>query len=201
MNARSIEVLMKYVRHSAVSAAFFAGLIAATATPAQTVVPTPRFTSVELEGGGYVLVRHGSTQLVRLMSGSTAFTSFDVDGSGKLRIEACNSDCPHHYDLKVEITTPAIDALAISGGGVIEGAEGFPRLRNLSLAVKGGGTIDARAMDTAGATAAVDGGGRIWVKADDRLTAAINGGGKIKYLGNPRMTEAVMGGGKVERGD
>jgi hypothetical protein len=201
MNARSIEVPMKHFRHFAASATLFAGLIAAIPAPAQSVVSAARFTSVELEGGGYVLIKHGPAQRVLLMSGSTAFTSFNVDENGKLRIEACNNDCPHLYDLRIEITTPSIDALAISGGGAIEGADGFPRLHNLSLAVKGGGTIDARAMDTAAATAAVDGGGRIWVKADDRLTAAINGGGKIKYMGNPRMTEAVTGGGKVERGD
>jgi hypothetical protein len=183
------------------SAALASGLVAATAS-AQTIVPTPPFNAIELEGGGHVTLVHGSVQQVRLLKGSTQFTRFIVEGSQphKLRIEACNNDCPHNYDLEVEITTPGIGTLAVSGGGRIESGGDFPARHQLTLAVDGGGTIDVRAMRSEGATAAVDGGGRILVNAWRELTAAINGGGKIRYWGAPRLTEAVEGGGSVERG-
>ena len=140
------------------SAALASGLVAATAT-AQTIVPTPPFNAIELEGGGHVTLMHGSVQQVRLLKGSTQFTRFIVERSQphKLRIEACNNDCPHNYDLEVEITTPGIDTLAVSGGGRIESGGDFPARHQLTLAVDGGGTIDVRAMRSEGATAAVDG--------------------------------------------
>jgi hypothetical protein len=73
---------------------------------AQSAVPVPHFDSVELEGGGHVVIRYGDAQQVRLIQGSTEFTHFRVEEGGKLRIDACNRDCPHQYDLEIEITTP-----------------------------------------------------------------------------------------------
>ncbi|MGH6876399.1 MAG: GIN domain-containing protein [Rhizomicrobium sp.] len=182
-------------------AVFAVALLAVAPALAQQVVRVAPFDSVELEGGGHVIVKHGGVQQVRLISGSTAFTRFSVDDSRKLRIDACNNDCPHRYNLEVEITTPRIDALAVSGGGAIDSTGGFPPPRTLALAVSGGGTIDTRAMDADSATAAVDGGGTIRVRADGKLTAAVHGGGKIHYWGNPQVTQAIDGGGAVDRGD
>ncbi|HEY6579159.1 MAG TPA: DUF2807 domain-containing protein [Rhizomicrobium sp.] len=192
---------MKPVVLSPAGAAFALALLAAAPSLAQQVVRVAPFDSIELEGGGHVIVKHGDVQQVRLIKGSTAFTRFVVDEPRKLRIQACNSDCPPHYNLEVEITTRGVDALGVSGGGAIDSTGGFPAPRKLSLAVQGGGTIDARAMDADRATAAVDGGGDIRVRADGKLTAAIDGGGNIQYWGNARVTQAIDGGGKVERGD
>jgi hypothetical protein len=168
---------------------------------AQDVVSVPHFDSVELEAGGHVVVRYGDVQEVRLISGSTQFTRFTVEDGRKLRIDACNDDCPRHYDLQVEITTPHIDALAVDGGGVIDSEGGFPAPHRLALAIEGGGKIDARAMNAERATVAIDGGGVIDVRAESELTAAINGGGNIRYWGNPRVTQAIDGGGEVRHGD
>jgi hypothetical protein len=180
-----------------------AALITALPASAENVVPTPHFSGIKLEGGGHVTLKHSAVQQVRLIKGSTEFTRFTVDGddSRSLRIDACNNNCPHQYSLEVEITSPEIDALAISGGGSIETAGAFPQVKELSLAVDGGGRIDARAMASGKANAAVNGGGVIELKADGALTAAVQGGGHIKYWGNPKVTEAVEGGGKVERGE
>lgn len=175
--------------------------LGAASASAQQLVPVGPFDSIELEGGGRVIVRAGDVQEVRLIQGSLAYTHFTVDGEGKLRIEACNSDCPHHYDLQVEITTPRINALAISGGGAIESAGNFASARHLALAIDGGGTIDARTLDAETAEAAVDGGGLIRLRAHGTLTAAVDGGGEIRYWGNPHVTQAIDGGGNVERGD
>ena len=194
---------MKPLRVSPLSAAAFVGLIASTSAFAQTVVPTPPFSAVKLEGGGHVVIRHGDVQQIRLLHGSTEFTRFVVerDDPNTLHIYACNNDCPHRYDLEVEITTPRIEALAISGGGSIDGDASLSGLQELTLAVDGGGTIDTRAMDSGTVTAAVHGGGLIKVRARNELTAAVEGGGTIRYWGNPRVTQVVEGGGRVDRGD
>jgi len=178
-----------------------ASILAGSTAFAQTLIHVPPFNSIELEGGGHVVVKYGQEQQVRLLSGSTAFTRIEVEEGNKLRIEACNDQCPHRYNLDVEITTPRIDALAISGGGRIEAADGFPPPNKLTLAVDGGGTIDSRSLRVARATAAIEGGGVIKLSAAEKLTAAINGGGKIQYWGEPKLTEAVEGGGDVERGE
>ena len=176
-------------------------LLAAAPVSAEELVRVAPFDSVELEGGGHVVVRHGDVQQVRLLRGSTAFTRFVMKEPGKLRIEACNNDCPHHYDLDIEITTPRIDGLAISGGGAIDSDGSFASARHIALAVDGGGSIDARSMDTDSAEAAVNGGGLIKLRARGKLTAAVDGGGEIRYWGNPRVTQAIEGGGEIEHGD
>ncbi|HEY3639260.1 MAG TPA: DUF2807 domain-containing protein [Rhizomicrobium sp.] len=168
---------------------------------AQTTVPVPSFNSVELEGGGRVAVKYGNEQQVRLIKGSTEYTHFTVEQDGQLRIDACNRNCPAHYDLEVEIMTPKIEGLAISGGGAIESVGEFPAPHKLGVAIDGGGTIDARALDAEDVSAAIDGGGMIRVKAEGKLTAAIDGGGLIRYWGNPKVTQAIDGGGEVSRGD
>lgn len=175
-------------------------LLAVASASAQQLVPVGPFDSVELEGGGRVIVRHGDVQEVRLLKGSTALTRFRVDGSGKLRIDACNNDCPHHYDLEVEITTPHIHGLGISGGGAINSDGNFVE-RRLALGVEGGGAIDTRSIDVEKAEAAVEGGGVIKLRASGELTAAVNGGGEIRYWGEPRVTQAVNGGGDIRHGD
>ncbi len=179
-----------------------AAAILPLAVSAQTVVPTPRFDSVELEGGGHVVIRHGDVQRVTILKGSTQFTRIAADESQprKLKIDACNANCPRQYDLEIVIETPDIVAVAIQGGGHIESRGGFPDQHEVTAAIEGGGHIDLRSIDAAHVNASVEGGGNIMVRADKALTAAVNGGGHITYWGNPQVTEAVNGGGEVSRG-
>ena len=160
------------------SAAAAASLLLAGAAPAATVVPLAPFKSIGLQGGGTIVLRHGDVQRVTLLKGSTDYTRFKLHGSS-LDIEACNNDCPHNYDLQIEIVSPVIEAVAIQGGGEIKAEGAFPAASRLEAAVSGGGDIDVRAI----AAASVD--------------AAVNGGGDITYYGNPRVNQAVMGGGSV----
>jgi Putative auto-transporter adhesin, head GIN domain len=180
------------------AAAAFAGGVAVTVAMAQTAVPLAPFDNIELRGGGRVILRHGAEQRVTILKGSTQYTTFTVRGSRKLEIDACNSDCPANYDLEIEIVTPQIAAVAVSGGGAIESASGFPAQKSITAAVDGGGRIDMRAVDAESGTAAIDGGGKIEIRASGRLTAAVNGGGSIRYVGDPKVTTAIDGGGSVQ---
>lgn len=180
---------------------FAAAMIVVPAHAATTVSVSP-FDSIELHGGGHVILRHGGAQAVHLLKGSTAFTRIHIDPSDprKLVIDACNENCPHNYALEIAVDTPRIEGVAVSGGGKIETAGTFPGQDSIAAAVHGGGTIDVRAIDAAIAKAAVEGGGEIRVKARNALIAAVNGGGKIRYWGNPNLTQAVEGGGDVSKG-
>lgn len=166
---------------------------------AETVSVEP-FRNVELRGGGHVVLRRGPEQRMTLLSGSTRFTRLHVRENGQLVIDACNEDCPHHYDLEIEIVTPRIAGVAVSGGGKIESARGFGRQESVAAAVEGGGQIDIRSIEADRADAAVNGGGHIELRAERRLEAAVDGGGHIAYWGDPSVTSAVDGGGSVSHG-
>ncbi len=166
---------------------------------AQTVVPAAHFDSVGLEGGGHVTIKYGAVQSVTILKGSTQYTTITVEGSD-LKIQACNRDCPNRYDLEIEIVTPSIDGVAISGGGHIESTGDFPHQGKVTAAVQGGGDVDLRSIDAADASAAVNGGGKIEIKAEKALTAAVNGGGHISYWGAASVTSIINGGGHVAKG-
>jgi hypothetical protein len=180
------------------SATAFAALLA-TAAQAQTAVPIGHFDNAELRGGGHITFHYGAQQHVTLVNGSTQYTRFEIRDGDKLVIDACNDNCPMHYDLDIDITTPQIHGLGVSGGGHIEIAQGFPAQDHLDVAVHGGGRIDTRNLRASSGDAAVDGGGQIDIRATDALDAAVNGGGDIRYAGNPRVNTAINGGGNVSR--
>jgi hypothetical protein len=178
-----------------------AATLASAPAFAATIVPVGHFRSIELRGGGHVALHHGAAQSVTLVSGSTDFTTFRIEDGNKLVIDACNDRCPHEYDLDIDIVSPDIRGVAISGGGTIEAQGAFPGQHALDAAVEGGGSIDIRAMSSAEANAAVNGGGRIRLAPQRMLTAAVNGGGSIVYWGNPAVTQAVSGGGSIKKAD
>jgi hypothetical protein len=174
-------------------------LLTTAAAFAGSDVSVADFKSIQLRGGGHVVIQHGATQRVTLVKGSTEFTKLEVVDGNTLRIDACNSNCPQHYDLEIDIVSPAIDGVAIKGGGHIESKGDFPKQDRIGAAVQGGGNIDIRGMSVDNVEAAVDGGGEIMTKPERSLQAAINGGGSITYSGNPRVTSAINGGGSVTK--
>jgi hypothetical protein len=172
-------------------------VLAGAAFAASDVAVGP-FTNVNLRGGGHVVIHNGATQRVTLLKGSTQFTSFKLEGD-TLRIDVCAQDCPHIYDLQIEIVSPHILGLSIRGGGHMEAKGSFPHQHSISAAIAGGGEIDARAIPADEANAAVTGGGSVRVSPASDLHAAVTGGGEIRYSGHPHVTQAVLGGGSVER--
>lgn len=188
-----------YVRCLSVLALFATALISRSALAAETV-SVPPFRSIELRGGGHVTLRPGASQQVRLLSGSTRYTRFHVRHRDQLVIDACDEDCPHRYDLDIEIVTPNIEGVALSGGGEIVSRPGFGHQNSIGIAIRGGGEIDVRSIPAIGANAAIDGGGNILLRAERSLHAAVDGGGDISYWGSPSVVSAVNGGGSVNKG-
>lgn len=187
-----------HLRHLIVSALLLP--LAASATAAETV-PVSKFNSIELNGGGRVVIRHGTTQRVTLISGSSAQTRISNTGrrGEKLVIDACDGSCPRGYQLRVEIVTPDIAAVAIHGGGTIVAETGFAQQDTIAAAVDGGGEIDLRSLSARDVAAAVHGGGSLVVNARQTLAVAIYGGGEVVYAGDPTLSTAINGGGTVRR--
>ncbi|TFI59423.1 hypothetical protein E2493_04305 [Sphingomonas parva] len=174
-------------------------LSVAVPASAETVVPVARFDAVALTGGGEVRIRHGAAQKVTLLRGNLETSRFTVRNGG-LEIRACTRTC-RDYDLVVEIVTPDVHALAITGGGSIVAEGAFPARKALAASITGGGVIDADAMRTQAVAASIKGGGVIRTNPQQSLAAAIKGGGNVVYRGDPHKTVVVDGGGEVTRAD
>ena len=179
---------------------FVAAIAASAPALATEVVNVPAFRGVQIRGGGVVTVVPGSTQRVTIEEGSSQFTRMHVGYDGRLIIDTCNEQCPRSYRLRVVVQSPDVPDLAISGGGLITTARGFRSQAQVSMAVNGGGRIDARSVDAINVSAAVNGGGELLVRPRATLSAAVNGGGHVRYWGNPNVSMAVHGGGSVSPG-
>src|SRR3954453_23145450 len=179
---------------------FFAIALAASAPALATeLVPVPAFRSVQLQGGGDVSIVPGPVQRVTILNGSTQFTTFRMRENGRLQIDACNERCPRNYNLRIQIESPYVPAVAVKAGGTIIASRGFAPQRDVSVAVMAGGTIDLRALSVDEVSAAVNSGGDIYVRPRVSLAAAVHAGGDIHYSGNPQVSMAVSGGGDVSR--
>lgn len=120
--------------------------------------------------------------------------------------------------MRVEISVPSLDAVTLSGTGVVD-VTGV-RTARLVVRVPGSGTLTATGRATvldaalAGAgdvrlqglvardvTATVSGTGRLHVDATRSLHARLSGTGAIVYSGNPmNVTESSTGTGSITRG-
>ncbi len=181
-------------------------LLAASVAAPSAAQPVPSmslasFQSIELRGGGRVIVRHGPEQRVTVLAGDVADRPIRVEG-GQLVIDECRRPCRGgHQRIEVEIVTPRIDRLAVANGGSLRLDGGFPAQPALAASVSSGGQVDARAHEAARVDADIAHGGQILVHAGQDLEAAISDGGGVYYWGNPRVRSSVRRGGGVAPGD
>lgn len=173
---------------------------APVAASAQTVVPTDKFTAIDLHGGGTITIRQGPTQRVTLVRGDPKVARFEVtdrEHGGRLMISPCDGFCLGSHHLDVEIETPELSGVAIHGGGHIVAHGAFPAQGAVSASIHGGGDIDMKDVPARSASASIHGGGKIQVAAQSALAASIFGGGSIRYLGQPTVASEIHGGGSV----
>jgi hypothetical protein len=164
---------------------------------ASQTVNSPFFDSVGLSGSGTVDIRYGATQSIIIREGSAAISDIRVRPHHSLEIRTCRTVCPAGYRLAVDIVTPDVKDLAISGSGRINVGPGFGGQSSRDLAVSGSGTIDSRSLVSDAVEVAVSGSGIVRTGASRSLQAAINGSGRITYRGNPAVTSAVSGSGRI----
>lgn len=166
---------------------------------AGTDLPVGPFRSITLHSGGHVLLRHGPGLRVRLVEGSSDFTSVRVEGD-RLLIDRTDTRRPRGYRMQIEVTTPEILDIAVSDGGTVQTLGSFPAQGTLHVAVENGGTIDARSLRADDVAARIQQGGRILAKPQRALVASVAHGGAITYWGSPTVDSAVDDGGVVDRG-
>jgi hypothetical protein len=175
-------------------------VIVLTSGAAQTVIPVEPFRSVELHGGGNVIVRHGKTQRVTMLEGSLRFSRVRLVSGQRLVIDKCVQECPRNYRMQIEVITPEISAVSVSNGGTVQSRGAFPAQATIEAGVAQGGTIDIRSIPADAVEASVDSGGRIFTHPRKTLAATVISGGAITYWGNARVEQSVRDGGFVARG-
>src|SRR5687768_113955 len=116
---RSLRLLMFVV---------LATTVPASSGAAQTVIPLGQFRSVELHNGGNVLLRHGPTQRVTLLTGSLQCTQVRLADGQRLVInnDGHGRDCGRHERLRIEVITPELSAVSVSNGGTLQSIGAFP---------------------------------------------------------------------------
>jgi hypothetical protein len=184
--------------------AFALAALLPSAAMADQVINVPPFRSIELHGGGEATLRHGDRQRVVLIKGDPAIAEIRVSRDGTLVLSPCKDDdhwCWGRQELEVEVTTPAVAAISVHGGGELKAERGFPTQPSLDLTVHGGGEADVRAIPADNVSAEVHGGGDAYLRAERTLTADVHGGGDVHYWGHPSVSSSTHGGGSVESGE
>jgi hypothetical protein len=160
----------------------------------------PSFESFAFRGGGEVRISHDTAHTVTIVSGHERLRI--VHDGDSLKVE-CKKPCRSSGKNKniVEVTAPALEDIALVGGGLMTVEGDFPLADEVNIAIVGGGRIDAFDLPGKEVNASITGGGRISVSAEDDLSAAIVGGGKIDYKGDPKVSRSIIGGGAITSAD
>jgi hypothetical protein len=73
---------------------FAMSLVASAPALAAETMPVPGFRSIELRGGGEVMLSRGPAQRVTIVDGTSRFNRMQVGRDRKKRIDACNQRSP-----------------------------------------------------------------------------------------------------------
>ena len=183
--------------------------------PAVQTRALPAFTAVDLAGANNVTVHVGGTQAVTVHGDDNLIryvTTTVQDGTlaiGQSRGFSTKSP------MRVEVSVPALDAVTLSGAGVLR-VDGV-KAGHFSVRAPGSGVLNATGTTTTldatlsgigdvrlddlkarDATATVSGSGRIQVNASHSLDATVSGVGSIVYTGAPtELTKNVTGTGAI----
>lgn len=177
------------------------------------------FSGVELAGANNVTVRVGGQRSVVVHADDNLLghVTTRVD-AGSLVIGNTSGSLAARSPLRVEVNMPSLEALKLSGSGVVS-VTGI-KAKGLTVILSGAGVLRAsgsatRVDVTLGGSgdaqlkglvardvhAVVSGSGRILVTATESLDASVPGAGAIVYSGNPaQVTTNITGSGAVVRG-
>lgn len=207
-------IVLAAVHHNGTPTASSTGATGSGVAATQTRT-LPAFTTVDLAGANVVTVHvggaqtvtvHGDDNLIKYVTTTVRDGTLAVGQSRTFRTRS-----PMH----VEITVPALDAVTLSGAGVltVDGvkadhfgvrAPGSGVLvvsgtaTTLDATLSGAGDVRLDGLAAHDATATVSGTGRLLVNASHSLDATVSGVGSILYTGNPTvLTKKVTGTGAI----
>jgi putative autotransporter adhesin-like protein len=175
----------------------------------------PPFASVDLAGTNNVVAHVGGTQSVVVHADDNLIELVTTDvRSGELVI-ADSGSFTARTPMRVDVSVPTLDAVALSGDGIMTvdavSARQFTvqlpgsgvlrasgTVHRLDATLGGSGDVQLEGLTARDATVAVTGSGRLQVHATATLDASVSGSGAIFYAGEPRhVTTSVTGTGAI----
>lgn len=155
----------------------------------------PVFHQLDLTGSNEVVVTVGAPRSVTVYGDDNLVDRVStVVRAGRLLI-GTHGSFSTRAPMHVEVQVPSLDAIVLSGSGVIR-ASG--RTARLDVTLTGSGDLQLASLAVRDVHAVVEGSGRILVAPTGRLDASVPGSGAIMYTGNPTSVVAhVTGSGAV----
>jgi putative autotransporter adhesin-like protein len=178
-----------------------------------------QFSGVELAGSNNVVIHVGGKQSVVVRADDNLLRQVTTQvHAGNLVIGNTSGGFTTKSPMSVDVRVPSLEALTLTGSGVISTTGIKTASLTVTLAGSGvlrasgsatrldvslGGSGDAQLGQLAARDvhALVSGSGRILVTATRSLDASVPGNGAIVYSGNPaQVTTSITGNGTVTRG-
>lgn len=173
------------------------------------------FRAVRGSGSVDLVVRVGAGRAVLVRGDDNLIERIEtVVEDGELRVRVRSGGYRTRQPLVVEISTPSLDELSLSGSGdaVISGLAGGAfsihvsgsgdvrasgSLDELVVSLSGSGDVELTDLAARRASVALSGSGDARIHATEELTAAISGSGDVSYRGSPKVRKVVSGSGDV----
>jgi hypothetical protein len=193
-----------------------------SSTAAQSEQRQPgEFHQVDLRGAGELIVRVGPATSLTLTGDPERLKDVKTEvRAGRLVIDQERGwNWFRGGKLKIELTTPTLDGLAIRGAGdaQVSGIKGSQLLLEIDGAgdlrasgetdmleahIKGAGDMDLAQLAARDAKVSINGAGDLSVRASGALEATINGAGSIRYTGHPQPVKSrINGAGSIKPAD
>jgi Putative auto-transporter adhesin, head GIN domain len=188
----------------------------AYANPVTTETRTPgTFHAVELKGAVGVEIRVDSKTSVEVTGEPEAIKHISTDVKAGSLVIDMTGNLNTHEKLKVVVTTPSLDAVALSGAGNIRvsgvksgrfaiqlGGAGNVDVAgaadDLAVDMTGPGNINAKDLPTKSATVTHGGTGNVSVTATEKIAATLTGVGNVTVYGHPKsVSKSVSGVGSI----
>jgi hypothetical protein len=177
-----------------------------------------QFRRIEVRGSTDVVARVGPATSITVSGDDNIVPHVRTDvRGGTLVVEMDDGDYTPSARLLVTVSTPALDAISISGSAdvVAQGvaAERFDahisgsgnlelhgQARVLDASISGSGDMRLYGLSARRAVVEISGSGDVELSAVEALDVEVSGSGDVHYRGNPARTVQVSGSGSVEPG-
>lgn len=173
------------------------------------------FRSVSVSSSANVRITIGPERSVRVTTDDNLIDKVVTRvEDGRLEIGHERGSYHHRVKLEVEITTPQLEGVAISGSGDVH-AEALDsalfkatiagsgsihakgRCDRLEATIAGSGDLRLEELIARAVEVRIAGSGDARVHAHESLSASISGSGDIRYRGQPAVTKSIAGSGSV----
>jgi Putative auto-transporter adhesin, head GIN domain len=177
----------------------------------------PRFAALEVTGASEVTVRVGPAQSVVVTADDNLIERITTDVERGTLVLGTTGSFTTVRPMTVEVTTPTLDAVALTGSGVLsvedvnadQLAVRMPgsgvltitgTTEQLDVTLAGSGDVRLEQLVARDVVALLSGSGRLQVHAARSLDAAVSGAGVIVYRGDPPVVmQEVSGVGSITR--